>query len=120
MTGLIIKSPWIDLILTGKKTWEIRGSNTSIRGTIALIKSGSALILGTVDLIASRKLAFEEFQASLAMHCIPQERYPLIPYKTTHTWVLENPVPFEIPVPYTHPQGAMIWVNVDKTANISV
>jgi hypothetical protein len=41
MKGLIVKSPWIELILEGKKTWEIRGSNTKIRGPIALIKSGS-------------------------------------------------------------------------------
>lgn len=36
--GLILKSPWIDLILDGRKTWEIRGSNTLVRGHIALIK----------------------------------------------------------------------------------
>ena len=41
--GLMIKSPWIDKILAGEKTWEIRGYTTETRGTIALIKSGSGL-----------------------------------------------------------------------------
>lgn len=47
MLGLIIKSPWIDLILQGRKTWEIRGSHTHTRGLVALIKSRSGSIVGT-------------------------------------------------------------------------
>lgn len=31
MKALIIKQPWIDLILEGKKTIEVRGSKTNIR-----------------------------------------------------------------------------------------
>jgi len=50
MNGLIIKPEWADLILSGKKTWEIRGSQTHIHGTIGIIKSGSGLIYGRVDL----------------------------------------------------------------------
>ena len=37
MRGLLIKQPWIDLILDGAKTWELRGSRPSIRGPFALI-----------------------------------------------------------------------------------
>ncbi len=28
MNGLLIKQPWIDKILCGEKTWEIRGTQT--------------------------------------------------------------------------------------------
>jgi len=35
MNGLIIKPKWADLILSGKKTWEIRGSQ--IFGTVDLV-----------------------------------------------------------------------------------
>ena len=42
MDALIIRQPWLGLILSGKKTWEIRGSRTNKRGPIALIESGSA------------------------------------------------------------------------------
>ncbi len=38
--GLLIKSPWVEDILQGRKTWEIRGLITHIRGKIALIRSG--------------------------------------------------------------------------------
>ena len=56
MKGLIIKAPWIDYILSGKKTWEIRGCNTKIRGEIALIQSGTGKIYGTVELVDSLEL----------------------------------------------------------------
>ena len=38
MKALIVKKPWIDYILDGIKTWEIRGSKTNIRGKIELIQ----------------------------------------------------------------------------------
>jgi hypothetical protein len=47
--GLIIGSPYIDWILAGKKTWEIRGSYTHVQGKIALIRSGSGLVVGTCE-----------------------------------------------------------------------
>ena len=39
--GLIIKSPWIEKIFEGKKTWEIRNKDVNYRGKIYLIKSGT-------------------------------------------------------------------------------
>ena len=50
MKGLIIKSKWADLILNRDKTIELRSSNTNIRGTIGIIKSGSKKVYGTVDI----------------------------------------------------------------------
>ena len=34
MDGLIIKDPWIGMVLDNFKSWEIRGSKTEKRGTI--------------------------------------------------------------------------------------
>ena len=34
-----MKKKWLDLILSGKKTWEIRGSNTMHRGNTHLAES---------------------------------------------------------------------------------
>ena len=42
MDGLIIKKKWLDLILSGKKTLEIRGCSTKKTGVpIYLLESGS-------------------------------------------------------------------------------
>lgn len=112
--GLIIKSPWIDLILQGKKIWEIRGSNTKIRGKIALIKSGTGKIYGTAELVDTKKLTFEEYQRSKSYHQIPENITANAPYNNIHAWVLENPVLFDEPIPYEHPQGAVIWVNLSQ------
>ncbi|MDT3766147.1 ASCH domain-containing protein [Priestia filamentosa] len=112
MKGLLIKSPWIELIFQGKKTWEIRGSNTSIRGKIALIKSGTSHILGTVDVVDSKRLTLDKYEKSEQFHCISGNNKFQAPYKRIHAWVLENPQRFKEPVPYQHPQGAVIWVNL--------
>lgn len=51
MKGLVIRSPWVEMILTGKKIWEMRGTYTHIRGKIALIRRGSGLVVGTCHLV---------------------------------------------------------------------
>lgn len=112
MNALIVKEPWVSLILDGKKTWEIRGSRTQIRGTIALIKSGTGKVLGTVELVDSKELTPEEYASNQDKHCVPVESFASMPYKRTHAWVLVNPVRYKEPQPYKHPQGAVIWVNL--------
>ena len=37
MRALVIREPWLSLILQGHKTWEIRGTNCNIRECIGLI-----------------------------------------------------------------------------------
>ena len=71
MNGLIIKPKWADLILSGKKTWEIRGSRTNICGTIGIIKSGSSQIFGTVDLVDCMPLTPALYGISYEEHRIP-------------------------------------------------
>ena len=111
MKGLIIKQPWIDYILNGSKTWEIRSSKTHIRGTIGLIQSKSGLILGTVEIIGCKELDLETYQNSVDKHCI-RNGLDNPPYKRTYAWILNNPIKYEQPKPYKHPRGAVIWVNV--------
>jgi hypothetical protein len=49
--GLFIRKEWLDKILAGTKTWEIRGKATMRRGTIALIESKSGHVVGTCELV---------------------------------------------------------------------
>lgn len=110
MNGLIIKEPWIDLIFEGEKTWEIRGTNTLIRGTIALIKSGTGCVFGTAELTSTKRLTINEFCASENKHRI---KNLALPYSKTYAWILENPLRFEDPIPYNQPMGAVIWVKLN-------
>jgi hypothetical protein len=108
--GLIIKDPWITRILNDEKTWEIRGSNTKMRGTISLIKSGTGMIFGTVVLTNSFPITQEAFNQGYRNHLIPK----LMPnrYKQRYVWEMSSPILFKEPIPYKHPQGAVIWVNL--------
>ncbi|AKA44393.1 ASCH domain-containing protein [Paenibacillus polymyxa] len=118
MKGLIVRLPWIDYILDGFKTWEIRGSSTKNRGKIALIQSQSGLIVGTANLIDCKPLSLSEYQRSTSLHCI--ENCLEAPYKNMHAWILTDAVRLQTPIPYIHPQGAVIWVNLDKHEGLSL
>ena len=113
--ALLIRHPWIDLILDGKKTWEIRGSRTAIRGTIGLIPSGSGAIAGVCDVIdCIGPLSAYAFRKNAAKAGMRPNEAELGWYQNTYAWVFSNPRRLKDPVPYKHPAGAVIWVNLDS------
>lgn len=113
--GLFIKEPWISLILSGEKTWEIRGSNSNIRGRIALIASGTGEVKGYVDIVNSILLDGETFDKSKDKHQIPEERYSSnkMPYNKTYAWVLKNPKKLINGIPFEGKKGCVIWINLE-------
>lgn len=113
MKGLIIRQPWIDLIFEGKKTWEIRGSNTKIRGKIALIQSGTKTIVGEAEIIDCIAIDGTTYQNRKAFHYIEAADQTL-PYPKTYAWVLQHAKRYRAPIPYNHPQGAVIWVELGE------
>lgn len=116
MKGLVIRSPWIDLILTGNKTWEMRTRPTSIRGRIALIKAGSGLIVGTAELVECLPaLTHERMTETQHYHAIPEAQIEgAMKNSWTTPWVLDDVVRMESPLPYVHPSGAVTWVELPE------
>ncbi|TIT04390.1 MAG: ASCH domain-containing protein, partial [Mesorhizobium sp.] len=114
MKGLIINEPWISLVLNGQKIWEMRKTQTSIRGPIALIRKGSGLIVGVVDIVDCLPTLDEsEYARHENNHHIPpsrQLRARLDGWSVP--WVFTNVRQLLQPVPYRHPNGAVIWVNL--------
>jgi hypothetical protein len=111
--ALLIQSPFIERILAGTKTWEIRGRATSVRGRIGLIRSKSGQVVGSchlVDVIGPLTRAELRSNARKA-GCRPSDIQTL-PYPTTYAWVLRDARPFARPVPYRHPSGAVVWVRL--------
>ena len=112
MDGLIIRQPWIDKILAGDKTWELRGSRTHKRSRIALIQSGSGLVVGECDLIdCIGPLDKLMFTKNIDKHGSSYS-FEELPYKQTFAWILRNAKRYQTPKPYTHLQGAIIWVKI--------
>jgi hypothetical protein len=112
LRGLIIKEPWINLIVSGKKTWELRSRDTRVRGRIALIKKGSGTVIGVADLTDTLPtLARSDLIANVAKHQVPEGEIGG-DFRWSTAWVLERARPLREPVPYLHPAGAVIWVNL--------
>jgi hypothetical protein len=111
--GLIIDEPWIGLIVSGEKTWEMRSRNTRVRGRIGLIRKGSKRITGLADLVDTLpRLSRSQLRASFAKHRVPEDQIDEN-FKWSTAWVLQCARSLPEPVPYCHPAGAVIWVNLD-------
>ena len=67
--ALIVHAHWLNLILNGTKTWEIRGENTKKRERIALATTQPYVLLGDVEIVKSTNITLEEFQAHVDLHC---------------------------------------------------
>lgn len=117
MYGLIIKKEWLDLIMSGKKTLEIRGCRTSHVGEeIALLESGSQKIRGFCTIKEVTALDKGKWEAHRDCHCVDVPWENLIKrYKTPYAWHLSSITPTE-ELTYEHPKGAVIWVNLDHVS----
>lgn len=123
--GLMVREPYVSLILTNKKRWELRGTSTNIRGRIGLIRSGSGFVVGECEildcigpldfetLVASRELATEETQQLRREGQAPYTRIDGAISKT-YAWVLATPVLYPRPLRYKHPSGAITFVDLSK------
>ena len=115
MKALIISEPWLGLILSGKKIWEMRKTACHHRGQIALIRKGSGQVVGTARISGSLRPLdnLDSYCAAEPTHCIPLDRQAQAFGNGWRTpWVIENAHPLTRPVRYAHSPGAVIWVNL--------
>jgi hypothetical protein len=107
--GLIIRKEWLDKILYHGKRWEMRSTDTKYRGVVKLIQAKSGLILGETILHDSFKVDAELAKRSIDIHQVIDLS---LLEKWSWAWSLTNTVKYEKPTPYSHTQGAVIWVNL--------
>ena len=108
--ALTVKKQWLDMILSGAKTWEIRGTNTDKRGWIHLAQSKSGKLMGRARLVNALKINRDEFDSYFHFHQIPDASD--VNYKIIYAWVVEDAQKFEEPLHYHHTQGAVRWVRL--------
>ena len=122
MRGLVIDQPWVDLIVDRKKTWEMRTRPTRVRGWIGLIAKRTGTVVGLACLVRSPPaLSRTRHHLHFRQHRIPprpdQKRYD---GKYLFPWVLAKAFRLPRPVPYQHPDGAVIWVTLSDEVSRSL
>ncbi len=124
MNGLIIKKKWLNLIVSGKKTIEIRGNNTQKQNeTIYLLESGTHRVVATAIISSTYPISCSDWAEERDKHCVDISYTDIKKrYKTPYAWVLSKIKPIEDIWYYKHPQGAVIWVKdvqpIDKMIQI--
>jgi hypothetical protein len=107
---LVVKQPWLDKILAGEKTWEIRSTNSTKRGKIHLaLSQGGGRILGHCTLVDSFALDRRALAANKVKHRIMDME--MVKYPNPHAWVLGSAQRYTKPLKYKHPQGAVVWAS---------
>ena len=90
--ALVVKKVWLDLILSGRKTWEIRGMATSKRCWIHFAESqAGGLLMGRarlVDCIPLSATTEAGFKKDFTRHRVPSLK--VVPYKRPYAWVFER------------------------------
>lgn len=114
--ALIIRKPHIDQILDGSKTWEMRSTKTNVRGRIALIEGGSGLIVGECVLADSPPpLSRREIDRfGEAYHPYHGLTDVSLLHRWSYIWRMKDAKRYAEPIPYKHPTGAVIWVDLKK------
>ena len=108
---LVLKAPWLDLILSGKKTWEIRGTQTKQRGTVHLALSGAGgQIAGQCRIGKSYAINKKTLSKHFTKHRIAD--LSIITYRKPHVWEISHARRYKQPFAYDHPQGAVNWVRL--------
>ena len=114
MKGLIIKEPWVSLILSGKKTMEMRKTRTKNFGRIALLNSGYIRGFATLHR-CDGPLSNRELLARENEHCVPENRINSPDYSYRFGWMISDVENLSTPKKYTHPRGAQMCVNLDES-----
>lgn len=95
----------------------MRSRHVSIRGRIGLIEKGSGTLVGEIDLVDSiGPLSRDDLATGTQNHQITESRLPSSEWmhRWNHARVMAAPTRYQNPVPYTHPSGAVTWVNLEK------
>ena len=121
LKGLVIREPWIGMILRGEKVWELRSQPCRHRGRIALIEKGSGEIQGVATLVDDlAPLSRSELLSSIGKHGVPvQQIDEVMKMRWLRPWVLADVVRLSRSVPYQHTSGGS-WVNLTDSEEAAV
>lgn len=116
---LVIREPWLGLILDGEKTLEIRGSSCRKPrdSLIYLSASGSGAVSGhAVFVECIGPMSDDEWEMRREQHRVSG---PATMYSKIYGWRLSNPTRIA-PVPYLVKPGAITWRRFEPVSDESM
>jgi hypothetical protein len=117
--ALIIDKPWIDLILSGQKTWEMRATKFNKSGYISLIAKGSKTVVGIAKIQGFEgPLSIGQLKNTINKHHVPKEQFTAPTYKWFVAMKLANVVRLPAAIPYIHKKGSVIWVKMSEQPEV--
>jgi hypothetical protein len=113
MRGLIVRRPFADWLVEGKKNWEIRKSRTNVRGEVLILTRGYAIGKARlVDVLGP--FTPEELAKHRDKHLV---NYKFLKEysngKPLYAWVFEDAEKFKKPVKVELKRGVQVWASVD-------
>ena len=85
-SALVVKKRWLDKILAGQKTWEIRQGRTAKRGWIHFAQTGK--LMGRARLVGCHRVSRSSFEQKVSHHCV--DSWDDVPYQTPYAWGLDS------------------------------
>jgi hypothetical protein len=115
LPGLIILEPHISKILNGQKTVELRKTNHKkhIGKRIALLEGGKIRGYATLDSVKEypdKKSILKQQKKHRASSWLNEND----DFSYRYGYILKDVEKLENPKTYDHPQGAQIWVRIQK------
>ncbi len=107
LDGLIIRQPYADMIIRGRKKREYRNikpPKSKINRNLFLLSEG--VVLGIIKITEYK--AVKRFRSK--NHSFAQDRSMSIKDNPTFIWNIEVIERFEPPKQYSHPIGTQVWV----------
>jgi hypothetical protein len=117
--ALLVKQPWAGMLCRGQKTWELRSRKTLVRGRVALVASGTGgFVVGGATLVACHgPLSEAQLGKAAAKHRVPPS-CTVGRYAQTYAWEFADACALEVPLKYSHPPGAIIWVSLPAAVHV--
>lgn len=108
---LIVKPPWLDLILKEGKRLELRPMPCHFRCLIGLGYRGS--LRGTAKVVDCFEIDDEWKKQNVHLHMVKYDPEFLAGFR--YAWLLQDVKEINPPIPFKHPGGAQIWVKLKET-----
>ena len=125
--ALCVKREWLEKILRGEKTVDLRGTISKKGGTrFGLICSGTGLVWGECTFVRCQgPLTKDELLALQPQHLVharddgqrdtADELRARVKYRNCYAWFVKDAVVYETGFAYVHPRGAIGWVDLTKS-----